>query len=218
MVQPGKIRSGSPTHIQITIDSNKWNARGAIGLPNSSPVDFTANFPLPIGTDWTAFLASPLNVTLDFPSIFLANAPQFFHPEIFREGVLSGTLSLSETLQHPQITGEAQLVNGKLQNAPLDLIGANGRVTFNGNRASLDFFNAAANDVDLSLLGEIDFHDTNDVVIKIAGATPIFDLTMRPIDCLGKNRDWSGRDSTRACGSRDGVSRRTFSIPAGRSV
>jgi autotransporter translocation and assembly factor TamB len=176
----------TPTHTQITIDSNKWNARGVIGLPNSSPVDFTANFPLPIGTDWTAFLASPINVTLDFPSIFLANAPQFFHPEIFREGVLSGTLSLSETLQHPRITGETQLVNGRLQNAPLDLTEANGRVTFSGNRASLDFFNAAANDVDLSFLGEIDFHDRNDVVIKIAGATPIFDLTMRPIDCVGK--------------------------------
>ena len=182
----GKNSKRTPAHIEITIDSNKWNARGAIGLPNSSPVDFTANFPLPIGTDWTAFLSSPLNVTLDFPSIFLANAPQFFHPEIFREGVLSGTLSLSETLQHPRITGEAQLVNGRLQNAPLNLTEANGRVTFSGNRASLDFFNAAANDVDLSLLGEIDFHDTNDVVIKIAGATPIFDLTLRPIDCVGK--------------------------------
>ncbi len=112
--QPRKTRSRTPTHIQITIDSNKWNARGVIGLPNSSPVDFTANFPLPIGTDWTAFLASPLNVTLDFPSIFLANAPQFFHPEIFREGILSGNISLSETLQHPRITGEAQLVNGKI--------------------------------------------------------------------------------------------------------
>jgi hypothetical protein len=174
------------THVQITIDSNKWNARGVIGLPNSSPLDFTANFPLPIGTDWTAFLASPLNVTLDFPSIFLANAPQFFHPEIFLQGVLSGTVSLSETLQHPRITGEAQLVNGRLQNAPLDLTEANGRVTFSGNRASLDFLNAAANDVDLSFLGEIDFHDRNDVVIKVAGATPIFDLTMRPIDCVGK--------------------------------
>jgi autotransporter translocation and assembly factor TamB len=125
-------------------------------------------------------------VTLDFPSIFLANAPQFFHPEIFHDGVLSGTLSLSETLQHPRITGEAQLVNGKLQNAPLDLTEANGRATFNGNRASLDFFNAATKDVDLSFLGEIDFHDTSDIAIKIAGATPIFDLTLRPIDCVGK--------------------------------
>jgi hypothetical protein len=176
----------TPTHIEITIDSNKWNARGAIGLPNSSPVDFTANFPLPIGTDWSAFLASPLNVTLDFPSIFLANAPQFFHPEIFREGVLSGNLSLSATLQHPRITGEAQLVNGKLQNAPLDLTKADGRVTFSGNRASFDSFNAATNEVDLSFLGEIDFHDTSDLVVKIIGATPIFDLALRPIDCVGK--------------------------------
>jgi hypothetical protein len=176
----------TPTHIQIAIDSNKWNVRGVIGLPNSSPVDFTANFHLPIGTDWTAFLASPLNLTVDFPSIFLANAPQFFHPAIFREGLLSGNISLSATLQHPRITGEAQLVNGRLQNAPLEIVEANGCVTFTGNRASLDFFNAAANDVDLSLLGEIDFHNTNDVVIKISGATPIFDLTMRPIDCVGK--------------------------------
>jgi hypothetical protein len=176
----------TPTHIQIAIDSNKWNVRGVIGLPNSSPVDFTANFHLPIGTDWTAFLASPLNLTVDFPSIFLANAPPFFHPAIFREGLLSGNISLSATLQHPRITGEAQLVNGRLQNAPLEIVEANGCVTFTGNRASLDFFNAAANDVDLSLLGEIDFHNTNDVVIKISGATPIFDLTMRPIDCVGK--------------------------------
>jgi hypothetical protein len=182
----GKNSKRSPTHFEITIDSNKWNARGAIGLPNSSPVDFTANFPLPIGTDWTAFLASPLNVTLDFPSIFLANAPQFFHPEIFREGILSGNLSVSETLQHPRITGEAQLVNCKLQNAPIDLTKANGRVTFSGNRASLDYVNAATKDVDLSFVGGIDFHDTSDVAIKIAGTTPIFDLTLRPIDCVGK--------------------------------
>jgi hypothetical protein len=182
----GKNSKRTPTHIEITIDSNKWNARGAIGLPNSNLVEFTASFPLPIGTDWTAFLASPLSMTLDFPSIFLANAPQFFHPEILREGVLSGNISLSETLQHPRITGEAQLVNGKLQNAPLDLTEANGRVTFSGNRASLDYFNAATKDVALSFLGEIDFHDTSDVAIKIAGATPLFDLTMRPIDCVGK--------------------------------
>lgn len=174
------------THIQITIDSNKWNARGAIGLPNSSPVDFTANFPLPIGTDWAAFLGFPLNVTLDFPSIFLANAPQFFHPEIFREGILSGNISLSETLQHPRIDGEVELLSGKLQNASFNLSEVTSHITFTGNRASLDFLNAATKDVDLSFLGEIDFHDTSDLAIKIAGATPIFDLTMRPLDCVGK--------------------------------
>jgi hypothetical protein len=176
----------TPTQIQITVDSNKWNARGVIGLPNSSPVDFTANFPFRIGTDWTAFLASPLNVTLDFPSIFLASAPQFFHPEIFREGILSGNISLSGTMQHPRIDGDVGLWSGKLQNGSFNLSEVTSHITFAGDRASLDFFNASARDVDLSVSGKLDFQDTSDLVIKIAGGTPIFDLTLRPIDCVGK--------------------------------
>src|SRR6266853_5909505 len=135
-----------PANIQITIDSNKWDARGMIDLPNSSLLNFTANFPLRIGTDWNAFLVSPLNVTLDFPSIILANAPEFFHPEIFRDGILSGKISFSGTLQHPQITGDVQLLNGTVQNASLNLTEASSRVSFRGNRASLDFFNAATKD------------------------------------------------------------------------
>ncbi len=176
----------TPAHIQITIDSNKWDARGMIDLPNSSLLNFTANFPLRIGTDWNAFLVSPLNVTLDFPSIILADAPEFFHPEIFRDGILSGNISFSGTLQHPQITGDVQLLNGTVQNASLNLTEASSRVSFRGNRASLDFFNAATKDVDLSLHGEVDFQDTNDLAIRITGATPIFDLTLRPIGCVGK--------------------------------
>jgi hypothetical protein len=175
-----------PVTIRITIDSSRWNAWGAIGSPDSSMLNFTANFLLPIGTDWNAFVVSPLSVVLDFPSIFLANAPQFFCPEILRDGILSGNLSLSETLQHPRITGDVQLVGGKLENAPVDLTEVNGRMTFNGNRASLDFLNAATKDVDLSFHGEIDFHDTNDLAIKLTGATPIFDLTPGPIDCVSK--------------------------------
>ena len=176
-------------HIEVTIDSNKWNARGAIGLPKSSPVDFTANFPLRIGADWPAFLASPFNMTLDFPSIFLAKAPQFCHPEIFREGILSGNISLSGTLQRPRITGEVALSGGKMSGegwTSFDLSDVSGHITFRGDHASLDFLTASAKDVDLSLNGEIDFQDTNDLAIKIAGATPIFDLTMRPIDCVSK--------------------------------
>ena len=67
-----------------------------------------------------------------------------------------------------------------------DLSEVNSHISFTGDRASLDFFNASARDVDLSVSGNLDFQDTSDLVIKIAGATPIFDLTMRPIDCVGK--------------------------------
>ena len=176
----------TPANIQITIDSNKWETHSVIGVPSSSPVNFSANFPLRIGTDWNAFLASPLNVALDFPSVFLANAPQFFYPEIFRDGILSGNISFSGTLQHPQITGDVQLMNGKLETASLNLTEASSRLSFRGNRASLDFFNATTKDVDLSLSGDIDFQDINDIAIKLTGATPIFDLTMHPINCVGK--------------------------------
>jgi hypothetical protein len=171
---------------QITIDSGVWDARGAISIPKSSPLNFAAQFSLRIGKDWNTFLTSPLNATLDFPAIFIANAPRYFHSEIFRDGILSGKISLSETLQHPRLVGDLQLVNGKLQGAPMNLTETSGRVTFNGERATIDFFNAATKDADLSFRGEIDLHDANDLTIRMSGMTPIFDLSHREIDCVGQ--------------------------------
>jgi hypothetical protein len=132
---------------------------------------------------------APLNITVDFPSVFLAKAPQLFHPELFRDGILSGSISLSETLQRPRIVGDVQLVNGRLSGdswAPFNFIEASGRIAFGGNHASLEFFNAATKDVDLSLRGEIDFENINEVTVRISGATPIFDLTSHQIDCVNK--------------------------------
>ena len=183
----------APADIQVKIDCGNWDARGAIGLPDSSSINFTARFPFPVGTTWNAFLTFPLNATLDFPSIFLANAPQFFHPEIFRDGILSGKLSLSGTLHHPRIVGDVQLVNGKLQNTSLDLTEASGRVTFDGIRASLDFFNAATKDLDLSFRGDVDFHDTNDLTARIAASVPIFAPVVAELDLRGGlfRSDWT---------------------------
>jgi hypothetical protein len=152
-------------------------------------MSFTANFPLRIGTDWNAFRISPLNITLNFPSLFLAKAPQLFHPQIFGDGILSGNISLSETLQHPHIDGDIQLMNGKLSGdagGSINLTEASGRIVFGGSRASIEFLNVATKNTDLSLRGEIDFQDTNDVTVRIDGAMPIFDLTPHQIDCMNK--------------------------------
>lgn len=185
----GKSESQIPVDVQATITSNNWDARGTIRVPGSSPISFTANFPLRIGTDWSGFQLSPLNITLDFPSIFLGKTPQFFHPEIFQDGILSGSISLSETLQHPRILGDVQLVNGKFSansGALFNLAEASSRIVFEGDRARLEFFNAATKDVDVLVRGEIDFKDTSDITIRITGATPIFDLTSHLIDCVNK--------------------------------
>jgi len=178
-----------PADVQATIDSSNWDIRGVIHIPNSSPMSFTANFPLRIGTDWNAFRISPLNITLNFPSIFLAKAPQLFHPQIFSDGILSGNISISETLQHPHIDGDIQLTNGKLSGdagGSMNLTEASGRIVFGGNRASMEFLNVATKNTDLSLRGEIDFQDTNNVTVRIDGATPIFDLTSHQIGCMNK--------------------------------
>ena len=132
---------------------------------------------------------SPVRVSLDLPAIFLASAPRLFQSQIFEDGILSGNISLSETLQHPRIVGEVQLVNGKLsasRDAFVNAKEAGGRISFDGTRASLDFLNVATKDVDLSLRGGVDFADVYDVTIKLAGATPMFDLMSRPVDCVDK--------------------------------
>ncbi len=178
-----------PADVQATIDSSKWDVRGVIHMPNSSPISVTANFPLRIGTDWNALRIAPLNVTLNFPSIFLANAPQLFHPPIFHDGILSGNISLSETLQRPRIDGDIQLVNGKLTGkggTPFNLTETSGHIVLEGSRGTIEFLNVATKDADLSLSGEIDFQNTNDVIIKLTGAMPTFDLTQYPIGCTEK--------------------------------
>jgi hypothetical protein len=185
----GKTANRVPIDVQATINSSQWDARGSVRVPDSSPISFTASFPLRVGTDWNAFQLSPVNATLDFPSVFLAKVPQLFHPEIFRDGILSGSISLSETLQRPRIVGDVQLLNGKLSNdgwTSFNFTEASSRIAFGGNHASVEFLNLATRDVDVSLRGEIDFENINDVTVRISAATPMFDLTAHQIDCVNK--------------------------------
>ena len=101
---------------------------------------------------------------------------------------MSGKISLSETLECPRIVGEVQLVNGKLASSDFfsNVIGASTLAIFDGNHASLEFLNLATKDVDLAFSGDIDFENTKQIVIRIAGATPVFDLMSHPVDCVNK--------------------------------
>ena len=163
---------------------------------------------------------SPLKVSLDFPALFLAAAPQFFHSNILEDGILSGKISLSETLEHPRIVGEVQLVNGKLASSDsfLNVIGASTLAIFDGNHASLEFLNLATKDVDLALRGEIDFENTKHVVVRIAGATPIFDLMSRPVDCVNKIEIAPAALPLAPCRDGAGVSRPSSSIRLERQL
>jgi hypothetical protein len=184
----GRPASGAaiPIQFEAKISSGRWDTHAAFTLPGSSPVDITARFPLKIGEDWKAFVASPLDAQIKFPTVILANAPQFFHPPVFNEGILSGAISWSQTLQHPDISGDVQLLDAKLQDAPLDFTQASARLTFDGEHGKIEFFDAATQDVELSLRGDIDLRDLADVKIDIFPSVPLFELTTPPSSCVSR--------------------------------
>jgi hypothetical protein len=99
---------------------------------------------------------------------------------------LSGKISWSQTLQHPRITGDVQLLNAKLQNAPLDFVQASARLTFDGENGKIEFLNAATADVDVSLRGDIDLHDLAEARIDIFPSIPVFELANLPNACVNR--------------------------------
>ena len=177
-------KAAIPVQLNVQVAASAWDTKGSFTLPGSSPVDFVAKFPLKFGQDWKTFLASPIAANVRFPTVVIGSAPQLLHPAIFNEGILSGSLTLTQNLEHPNITGEIQLVSGILQNAPLDLTRASGRMIFNGERATLEFLNASTKDVDLSLKAEVDLRSTNDLIATISSTSQVFDTTTSIQDCV----------------------------------
>jgi hypothetical protein len=184
----GRTGSGSaiPIQVEAKIESGQWDAHAAFTFPGSSQVDVNAKFPLKLGEDWKAFLSSPLEAQINFPTVMLASAPQIFHPAMFNEGILSGAVSWSQTLQRPHISGDVQLVNAKLQNSPLDLTQASARVSFDGEHGKIEFLNAATNEVDVSLRGDIDFHNLAETKVDMFPSMPLFALTTPPATCVNR--------------------------------
>jgi hypothetical protein len=177
-------KAAIPVQLNIQVVASAWDTKASFTLPGSSPVELSAKFPLKLSEGWKTFLASPIEASLRFPTVVIASAPQLLHPAVFNEGILSGSISLTQNLERPNITGEIQLVNGVLQNAPLDLTHVSGRMIFAGDRATLEFLNATTKDVDLSLKADVDLHSTNDVIATISTTSQVFDATTSVQDCV----------------------------------
>jgi hypothetical protein len=175
-----------PVQFNASVSSSSWDTHGGFTLPGSNPVTIAAKFPLKVSQDWKIFLASPLEATIDFPTVVLASAPQLLHPAVFNEGILSGRISLSQNLQHPRVTGDMQLLNAKLQNSPFDFTQASGRLTFAGDHATLEFLDATTQDVDVSVRGDVDFRDMAEVKIDIFPSVPVFELANPPSICVSR--------------------------------
>lgn len=168
-----------PTAVDIegTASANKWDAHAIMYVPTSEPVNIAASFLLPIGSTWNSIFSGPFDATLEFPAVSLAHAPHILHKNTFRLGILSGRLSISETLRYPKISGELELKDGHLNSTLLGATKGAAKLTFRGANGTIDSATVISEGIDLTLHGEIDFNNPEAVAIRLSGNQRIFDLT-----------------------------------------
>ncbi len=178
---PARLSSDAQTRFV----SGMMTTKAGFLFRGSDPISLDLSSQIYLGQERSRAALEPISANIDFPAIFLAQLPRYLSHDLFGDGILSGKMSISETLRHPKISGDLQLINGKLIDAPLHATAASGRLVFNGKTASLDFANISTHDVDLSVRGEVDFSDPETLAIKVSGIQPMVDLTPRTeIDCL----------------------------------
>lgn len=123
----------------------------------------------------------PSSATLNFPAIFLAKSPAYISRAIFTRGILSGNLTLSNSLQDPDIVGDLHLIDGQFLRGSSLSAG----ITFNGRTAAIDFARLKQNRVDISARGEIDFHALTGIELKILPSTALVEsASLAPGDCV----------------------------------
>jgi hypothetical protein len=175
-----RISADLETRASLGILSGKANAvaRG------SDPVNLEASLPLKLEKRESGYVLDtdgPLSATLNFPAILLAKLPLYLSRRMFVDGILSGRLTVSDSLRHPQLHGAAHLINGRLLGHP----SLSTSITFGGETATIDFAQIAQENVRLAAHGEIDFHNLADITLKILPSAPVLALTLPdPDDCI----------------------------------
>jgi hypothetical protein len=175
------------TDVQARLTSGTLNTKASIQFRDCEPIACEITTPIRLGREDRSEAPPPINVEVRFPRILLERLPRYLTRDVFREGLLSGELAVSETLRHPKILGNVELTRAKLDKIPIQPAAGSTRVTFNGITASVDSANLATTDLDLSFRGAINFADTQAISITMLPTQPITDLSAsEATDCIGR--------------------------------
>ena len=169
------------------------NFKGNALARRSDPVNFEGAFPLKLEKRESGYAFNndgPLSATLNFPAIFLARLPASVSRQVFVDGILSGRLTISGSPRHPQLSGTAHLINGRILDGP----SLSTALTFGGQTATIDFVRVAQPNVRnvhawaatrFSARGEIEFRDLTEIRAKVLPIEPVFQSTLlEPDDCV----------------------------------
>jgi hypothetical protein len=156
--------------------SGKLSANAGVTFRGCDPISLGFSSQILLGKERNRAALEPISAQLDFPAVLLARLPRYLSHDWIRGGILTGKMLITETFSHPKISGDLQLIDGRLGTTPLHATGISGRVAFHGEAASLDFAHLTTRDADFFGHGDIDFRHVEDVSIKLSGVEPIVDL------------------------------------------
>jgi hypothetical protein len=121
-----------------------------------------------------------LSATVDFPAVLLANLPTYLCSGVFTRGILSGKLTVSDSVKHPLITGSVNLIDGKLLRGGA----VSGGVSFQGQKATIDYVRIARGASGISAKGEIDFTDSDQIDLTLTPSTSVDVNAFGSGDCV----------------------------------
>jgi hypothetical protein len=135
---------------------------------------------------------------LNFPAIILAKLPRYLSPAVFTRGILSGNIAIGDSVQHPLITGNTNLVDGQFLRGSTLSAG----VTFKGRNAMIDFvhlrepavssFDGIRPPLDVSAKGELDFNDLDNARLRVFPTATVFATTFATGDCVSSIEFFAG--------------------------
>lgn len=175
--------------------------RLALGMANfkataiargSDPIKIEGTLPLQLekrGAEYAFSSNGPLSATLNFPAIILAKLPRYLSPAIFTRGILSGNITIADSVQHPLITGSANLVDGQFLRGSTVSAG----VTFKGRKAMVDFVHLSEPpSLDVSAKGELDFADPDNAQLRVFPTAAIFATAVAADECVSNIEFFAG--------------------------
>ncbi len=177
-----KTRPISAT-LHSNITSSVWEAHAVFDPAESKPIEIAATFPLRIGQPLSALWTSPLTLTASIPALQLVEIPMPESFSRFQSGTASGQLTITETLRHPRVTGQLNLMNVRYGLTEFD-----GRAHFEGNHATIESLTLGNKQQNASFFGEIDLQDTQQLSVQLLPNQPLLDLTasIPLMDCVNR--------------------------------
>lgn len=132
----------------------------------------------------------PVSAALSCPALLLGNLPSYLSRGLFTGGIVSGNVSVADSVAHPLMTGAISLVDGRLLPGPTVSAG----ITFKGRAATIDFVHVreavalhplpTALALDVSARGELDFADLEEASLRILPAKPVEVSAPEPGQCI----------------------------------